>query len=104
MLNKIEVGQIWQVCTEDFWSSGEHQKIDGRKVAMNLKNGEYIEIRFPYDWHFRTVDDKYDHATEKEILKNCRLIGHIFENTRRANNKKLQSILSENLYKPIWEK
>lgn len=103
MDNKIEVGQIWQVVTNNFWSSKvDNNKINGRKISYNFKRDEYIEIRYPSEWHFRTIDNIYAHAYPTEILKHCRYIGKINENTRFENKKKLQEILDENLYSPIW--
>ena len=101
---EIKVGQIWQVCTETFWSSKEDgNKLNGRFIRTKLNRDEYIEIRYPFAWHFRTVDNKYLHAEPSDIAQNCRLIGKINEDVRFSNGKKLQQILDEHLYLAVWE-
>lgn len=107
MSRAIEVGQIWQVVTENFYSSDKSSRIlignDRRRALINLNKNELIEIRYPFAWHFRTYDDLYLHAYPNEILKHCRLIGHIDEDIRFQNNHNLAQILADKLYKPIWE-
>ena len=44
--NKIAVGQIWEVTTETFLTSGDSSKY---KRPIKLSKGEKIEIRYPYD-------------------------------------------------------
>jgi len=104
---KIEVGQIWQVIDGDFWSSEKSryysQEFDKRQVRVNFKRGELIEIRYPFAWHLRTVDNIYIHAHPQDILKHCRYYGTIFEDVQQANRKDLKDILREKLYKPVWE-
>lgn len=104
----IEVGQIWEVVSDDFWSSDkENVLIAGekirRRITANFKRGEFIEIRYPFEWHFRIVSDVYFHAETTEILKHCRLYGTIHEVVRFANRCKLQQILDDKLYKTVWE-
>jgi hypothetical protein len=105
----IQVGQIWQVATNDFWSSKKSDKVytgdkkTPRKAIVNLDRDEFIEIRYPFAWHFRTVDGIYLHADPVEIMKNCRLFGTICEDIRFGNRHKLQQILDEKLYKAVWE-
>jgi hypothetical protein len=105
---KIEVGQIWQVIDEEFWSSELDRKyrvaeLGNRQVRIKFNQYEYIEIRYPFGWHFRTVDNIYTHAHPQDILKHCRYYGTIFEDVRQANKKDLKDILKEKLYKPVWE-
>jgi hypothetical protein len=102
-MTKIEQGQIWQVVTYEFWSSGNSHLVSGREGKINLKKDEYIEIRYPYEWHFRTIDNEYFHAYPVEILKHCRLIGTINEDVRFSNKKSLLEIINDKLYTPIWE-
>jgi hypothetical protein len=101
----IEVGQIWQVCSSDFWTTDDcgNLKMEGRKARICLNRDEYIEIRYPFAWHFRTLDNQYFHAETIEILKKCRYIGKINEKVRFANKTELQEILDEKLYTAIWE-
>jgi hypothetical protein len=105
---KIEVGQIWQVIDNDFWSSDKSKftaskEFGNREIRIKLLQGEFIEIRFPFEWHFRTIDNIYLHAFPQEILKHCRLYGTINEDVNFANKKDLKEILEEGLYKPVWE-
>jgi len=95
---KIEVGQIWQVITEDFLTSGSQEE---RKRQTKLKKGEKFEIRYPYAWHFRTVDNFYFHAEPTMILQNCKLVGVIWEKIRFRNNAKLEEILRLDLFDEI---
>lgn len=105
---KIEVGQIWEVITDYFWSSGDYNKKfeNGRETATKtrLKKGEFIEIRFPYDWHFRTSDNIYLHATHEELIKHCRPYGIIDEEVRWLNKMSLKDILDKKLFKSIWRR
>ena len=96
MTNLIEVGQIWEVTTEDFLTSGREEKT---KRQTKLKLGEKIEIRYPYSWHFRTEDNIYFHAEEATILQNCRHFGTIIEHVRFQNKANLEEILRLRLYK-----
>jgi hypothetical protein len=102
-MTQIEQGQIWQVVTDEFWSSGNSHLVSRREGKINLKKDEYIEIRYPYEWHFRTIDNEYFHAYPVEILKHCRLIGTIKEDVRFSNKKSLLEIINDKLYTPIWE-
>lgn len=105
---EIKVGQIWQVIDNDFWSSDKDKyfvskEFGNRETRIKLHHGEFIEIRFPFEWHFRTVDNIYLHAFPQEILKHCRLYGNINQEVEFANNKDLKQILDKGLYKPVWE-
>ena len=99
----IEQGQIWQVVTDTFWSTGEGYRIKNRDAKIRLDRDEYIEIRYPYEWHFRTIDNEYLHAYPLEILKNCRLIGKINRDIDFGNKHSLLQIINDKLYTPIWE-
>jgi len=92
---EIKVGQIWEVTTDCFFTSGESNKYNRR---INLKSGEKIEIRYPYEWHFRTEDSHYFHAARQMIIDNCILFGTIWEKVRWQNNAKLSEILRLRLY------
>jgi len=91
----IQVGQIWEVTSSSFLTSGENTKFN-RQVM--LKKGEFIEIRYPYEWHFRTEDDFYFHCNPETILLNCKFIGTIYEEIRFKKNAKLEEILRLELY------
>lgn len=109
MLIKIEKAQIWQVATNEFWSTGKYEfyNIDDknitRKLKINFNLYEYIEIRYQTSWYIRTVDNVYIHVDENELLKHCRLIGYIKESIWIKNKHSLKEILEQKLYIPIWE-
>ena len=99
-MSKTEVtqGQIWQVTTDNFrvnWDGWGKEKYF-RKIL--LEKCEKIEIRFPFEWHFRTADNFYFQATEEDLIKNCKLFGTIWENVRFLNNANLKDILRIGLY------
>lgn len=91
----IKVGQIWEVTSDDFATSGDKSKY---KRPIKLAKGEKIEIRYPYEWHFRTEDKHYLHAEPDMILQNCKLIGEIIERVRSQNIASLEEILRLRLY------
>ena len=92
---KIGVGQIWEVTTETFFTSGNNDK---HKRPTKLLKGEKIEIRYPYAWHFRTEDKFYLHAEPEMILQNCKLFGIIWDKVRFGNRANLDEILKLQLY------
>lgn len=97
---KIEVGQIYRVVTDHFFTT-EELGINSKKFKrpVNILCDEKIEIRYPYAWHFRTEDGNYYHATEEMIQKNCILFGKILEDVRFGNRCSLEEILRLRLYK-----
>ena len=92
----VEVGQLYIVTTGSFWTSGKNNKF---KRSVLLKKGEVIEIRYPYEWHFRTEDNHYFHVNPQVLEKNAVLFGTIWENVRFANRCELEDILKLGLYK-----
>lgn len=98
---KIEVGQIWEVTTDNFLTSGKNNEY---KRPMQLKKGEKIEIRYPFEWHFRTEDNHYFHCTVQMLLENCTIYGKILERIRFSNIAKLEEILRLRLYDKINHK
>ena len=92
---EIKVGQIYEVVTENFLVDKD-KKWFNRNVKLDL--GEKIEIRFPFAWNFRTVDNNYFHATPEMIKLNCVLLGTIWENVRSGNEATLEEILRIKLY------
>ena len=97
----IEVWQIWKVTTDLFLTSGEDeaQKNWGRQTL--IRKDELIEIRYPYAWHFRTIDNFYFHASHEAILQNCSLYWKIREKVRWNNNAKLEDIIKLNLFDKV---
>jgi hypothetical protein len=91
----VEVGQLWKVTTETFYTSGEHNQY---KRPVKIGKGEIIEIRYPCAWHFRTKDDNYFHCTLETLMKNAVLYGKIREKVRFGNNCKTEEILRLYLY------
>lgn len=92
---KIEVAQLWMVKTGKFMTSGQHNRFNR---PINLHKYEVIEIRYAYEWHFRTADNNYFHATPEMIIKNCVLIGRVWENIRWSNRCNLKEILDKHFY------
>ena len=99
----IEVGQIWLVVTDGFTTTKSKRKFKigemDRNAIVKLNRWEYVEIRYPHEWHFRTIDNEYFHATPEMILNNCILIGEVLETVRFENKKSLIEILDEGLVK-----
>ena len=93
---KVKVGHIFEVVTDSFLTSGESNKY---KRPLKIKKGEKIEIRYPYQWHFRTEDNNYFHCEPKMILKNCKLFGVVMEEIRFQNKANLEEILRLKLYR-----
>ena len=96
---KIEVGQIWEVITDNFLTSGDDDKKNSRQ--LKIYKGEKIEIRYPYEWHFRTEKNEYYHAKSEMIINNCALFGIIKPEINRNNKAKLEEIIRLELYKQI---
>ena len=98
----IEVGQIWKVTTDTFFTSALNEKRpDKIKRQTKLNNGEFIEIRYPFAWHFRTEDNEYFHADADMIYQNCVCVGEIFQDVSFSNKATLADILRLELYKKI---
>ncbi len=68
-----------------------------------MKQNEFIEIRYPFEWHFRTESSEYAHLYPEDILRYCRLYGKINEDVRFGNRHSLKEIMEQHLYKAIWE-
>lgn len=94
----ITQGQIWEVVTENFLTSGNDDK---HNRPTKLLKGEKIEIRYPYAWHFRTEDNFYLHAEPEMILQNCRLFGIIWDKVKFNNVAQLEEILRLRLYDSV---
>jgi hypothetical protein len=95
---KIEQRMIFEVITDSFFTSGES---NNSKRPVNILQGEKIEIRYPYAWHFRTEDNKYFHATKEMISLNCKPFGVILEKIAWENIAELSEILRLKLYTKI---
>jgi hypothetical protein len=98
---EIKVGQIWKVTTETFYTSTKNEKRLGKtKRQTRLNNGEYIEIRYPFEWHFRTEDNEYFHAEPDMIYQNCVYAGEILQEVQFKNKANLEEIMRLELYRP----
>jgi hypothetical protein len=98
---EIKVGQIWKVTTDTFYTSKLNEKRpDKIKRQTKLNNGEFIEIRYPFDWHFRTEDNEYFHAEPDMIYQNCMYIGEILQEVQFGNKANLEEIIRLKLYRP----
>ena len=93
---QIEVGMLLMVEVE-FWSSGDTEQ-GNTNIKRLYKKGEILEIRYPYAWHFRDVNNNYDHATAKTLIANCSFYGLIHADVISTNNTKLDSIISSGLF------
>jgi hypothetical protein len=99
---KVATGQIWQVTTDEFKTSGKHSRKGYMDRQTILNRTEYIEIRYPYEWHFRTCNDnQYFHCTEEMLLENAVLIGIINPDINFANKHKLKEIIINGLYEVV---
>lgn len=92
---KIHQRQIWIVITDSFMTTADYNNY---KRPINILRGEKIEIRFPYEWHFRTEDNYYFHATKEMIYENCEYVGEIFEQVAFTNKATLEEIIRLRLY------
>lgn len=104
---EISVGQIWKVvkkgftveCKEAHTCSCGHEH--DRTIIKEIPRNSFIEIRYPFKWHFRTEKNTYHHKTEEEIINKCILFANIDEQTRWCNNHDLKEILEQKLYSEI---
>lgn len=92
---KVQVGQLWKVKTDNFFTTGRHHKV---KRPVNILKDEIIEIRFPYAWHFRTIDGEYFNCSEEMLIENAEPYGIIYEKVRFANKANLEQIIELGLY------
>ncbi len=102
---KVEVGDLYKVSTDDLWSSGESHNGKGCddfgrtvKSLVNFKQGEIIEIRYAYQWHIRTSDNKYFHILPEKLVEHCMPFGKIKEDIRSMNNHNLKEIIDNQLF------
>jgi hypothetical protein len=91
----VEPGQIWEVVTDDFLTNKDKRHFNRQ---IKLEKGEKIEIRYPFAWNFRTMDNNYFHSSEEMILENCRLFGTIIPFVKQANKANLEEILRLKLF------
>lgn len=102
---KVESGDLYQVSSNNLWSTGENNKSEtkdeyGRRISkrVNFNLGEILEIRYPYQWHVRTEDGKYFHIKPEDLEEHCKPYGKIKGDVKSANNKSLEDILKEKLF------
>ncbi len=102
---KIEVGQIFEVITDDFYASKTiaQSLVDtgDREAKFHLKKGDKIEIRFPFAWNYRTEDNIYFHSENDYILANCKLMAKVKNDVKFNNKATLEEILRLELYDKI---
>lgn len=104
----IRQGQLWKITTNEFCGNIDVRKecehcgnVTRHTERVRLKEGDIIEIRYPYEWHFRTEDNRYIQAEPDVILNNATLIGKVNEDIRFNNRHKLNEILERKLYTPL---
>ena len=99
---KIEVGQIWEVADENFFATKDLRELgvknDDRTARFYLRKGSKIEIRYPYEWHYRTEDNHYYNSKPEYILGKCKLYGVIDDDVKSKNKARLEEILRIGLY------
>jgi len=96
---KITQGQIWEVVTDIFYGSKTIQGYP-RDSKFHIKKGEKIEIRYPYEWHYRTEDNMYMQSSSDYINQNCKIFGVVNPDVKSANKALLEEILRLELYTP----
>jgi hypothetical protein len=106
MITSVKVGQIYEVMTDDFYASKtlditNRDKFGGRDARFHLKKGEKIEIRYPFEWNYRTEDNIYFHSEEKYLLDRCKLHGVVDDKVKSNNKATLEEILRLDLFKRI---
>lgn len=101
---KITVGQIWLVIEEMKADGREHVTCEScghthlENTSIMIPKGTFIEIRYPYAWHFRTVENKYLHSEPEDIINSAKLFGVLHKKVGWENRKTLAEILAEGLY------
>lgn len=93
---RIEVGMILKV--EKSFLVKENGIDEVFTEKRRIKKGSIIEIRYPFEWNFRTVCNTYCNATPDLIREKCSLYGMIFDDVRFENKLKLSDILRDNLF------
>jgi hypothetical protein len=104
MLNKnihIKTGMLL-VVKKTFWTTAAH-KVDTFHVKYQIPKGTILEIRYPYEWHFRFGDNCWAQVPAETLVKCCEFFGVIHEDVRFNNNNSLPEIMEENLYYPASE-
>lgn len=97
-MEKVNVGEIWKVTGKGMVTEFGENK-GSRAVVLNV--GEFIEIRYPYEWHYRTDTDEYFCSTEDVLLENCKLHGVVWSNVKSGNRCKLSDIMNLQLYDKV---
>jgi hypothetical protein len=72
---------------------------DKHHIVTNvLPVNEIIEIRYPYEWHFRNTRGDYFQASEADIRKHTKFFGYVDEKIKFNNSHTLADILIKELY------
>lgn len=104
---EIIQGQIWKIITDNFYDSGEMESYRTDTLIKNkIKKGTFIEIRYPYAWHWRANysfkenggSGSYGHSTAKSIVGNCILFGRVQSEVSWLNSFSINEILEKELY------
>jgi hypothetical protein len=96
---KIEVGQIWEITDDNFFGTTDVTVGDvKRELRFHVKKGNKIEIRYPFEWNYRTECNYYIHSKPEYILDKCKLHGVIKEDVKSNNKANLEEILRLDLY------
>ena len=101
-IKKIEIGQIWEVTDDNFFGTTDvtQGKIK-RELRFHVKKGQKIEIRYPFEWNYRTECNYYIHSEPQYILDKCKLYGIVDEKVKSNNKANLEEILRLRLFDKI---
>lgn len=101
---KIKVGAILEIVSDSFYASKDlslKNELKGRVPMFHLSKGEKIEIRFPFEWNYRTEDDIYFYSNPEYLIENCKIIGYVLDDVKWKNKANLEEILRLDLYKAV---
>lgn len=95
---KIQQGVLLQVFKDGFFANPATVGETGDPRPVKMIRGDIIEIRYPFAWHFRTLDNHYYEASEETILEFARPVGKVFDNVKMANKATTEEIIRLRLY------
>lgn len=93
---KIRVGMLLKV--EKSFNVKRNHSNDAFHETVKIRKGSIIEIRFAFEWNFRTECDTYCNATPEAIAKHCSFFGLVNGDVRFGNKHKTAEIIKEKLY------
>ena len=97
-MSKIKQGILLQIFKDGFFANPATVGKTGDPRPVKMLVGDIIEIRYPFAWHFRTLDNHYYEASEETILEFARPVGKVFENVSFSNKATTEEIIRLRLY------